>query len=385
MSTRASIVRYTVPDSVAGRQRPGDLSRRASRSRRRRPAGRAPGRGRRPAAAGGVRGDGPAGGFDEPDALPVADALPVGAVAGEQVVLQAEHQLAGDGPVGPGDESHPVRGEPGAQEGHLEHQGRAQAELHGGRFQDGPGGEALGPGQVEVGAAPLGEVDRRHQGGDDVVDGHGLGARAQPAGQHHRRQARGQVADDDPGEAAGADDHARPQLDGRRRPGAEGLPHLQAAEQVLGRRTGGGDAPQVHQSLDAGPGGRPGEAGGLLDLPPAEVRGAGGHAVHQIEGDAAAVEQAGQVVRRARFQIGFGPLPLRRPAPGRVQVAGQATHRVAGAEQRRPEGAADEAGGAGEQDSGPLAPGRGGDVHRLTPSSGEAARPRRQLLAARAW
>ena len=113
-----------------------------------------------------------------------------------------------------------------------------------------------GPGMSNHALAVERQVERPHQRDHDVVDRDRLRARLQPPRQDHDRQAGGQIADDEPAQAAVPDDHARPQLDGLDRAGTQRLAHVEPAAQVLGARAGRGDAAEIHDAFDAGRGGR---------------------------------------------------------------------------------------------------------------------------------
>ncbi len=99
-------------------------------------------------------------------------------------------------------------------------------------------------GQVEPRARRQRQVERPHERDHDVVDRDRLRARLQPARQDHDRQARGQIAHDEPAQAAVPDDHARAQLDGLA-PGRPAAPRP--------RRAGCAGAPSPRPPVGATP------------------------------------------------------------------------------------------------------------------------------------
>ena len=180
----------------------------------------------------------------------MSDPPPELVVPRQQIVGQADHHLARDGPLRARDEPDPVRREARRQHGDFDDERRIQLHLPRGLVQDLAPGEHIGAGQVETAVVAVGQLEGADQRCDDVVDADRLRARAQPRRQHHQRQSRRQIADNQPAEAAVADDHAGAELDRRDGAGPQRLTDGQAAAEV--RRGVASSAPRRPGRQSAG-------------------------------------------------------------------------------------------------------------------------------------
>jgi hypothetical protein len=150
-------------------------------------------------------------GFSKADGLDVWKERMGRVVPADRFVAHAFDELAGDLAGHGGHQAEPVGGEPGRQDGHGEDDPPETALL-------GVGLHHLAVGE-DVGASDFDDLAGKVlplQGGrevaEDVGDGDGLAPAVHPAGGHHDGKALHEVTDRLEGEAAGADDHRRPEL-----------------------------------------------------------------------------------------------------------------------------------------------------------------------------
>lgn len=232
--------------------------------------------------------------------------------------------------------------------------------------------EHVGAADVE-GTAHLG----RHGGtadevAQDVADGDGLDAGADPAGGDHDGEPFGQVAQHFEGGRAGADDDGGAQ-DSARHPGAEeDLTDLGAGAQVRGqvadRDPRRGEPAEVDDAPDAGRTGLFGEDAGSGAVAVLES-GSGAEGVDEVVGDVDAVQ--GRCDGLGVGDIAADDLG----APGPRVVAqllggpGQAPDAVSGLQELGHQAASDVTGGSGDQ-----AVQTGGGLHRSLLSSDVSAR-----------
>ena len=239
-------------------------------------------------------------------------------------------------------------GELGRDQGDLQQDGLAAQDARHPQ-EDLRAGQGLGARNVPPGAPSHVHAQARHQGRHDLFHRHGLAAVGEPGGEHHGREARRQVPHDGPGGAAGADDHAGPQLQARNRSGAQDLPRVEAGLQVLRGLALGGHAAQVDDALDASRMGGLGEVPGPAAFLIRPARLVGAHGMDQVVRNVAARQgrrQGGRITQVARHP-GLGwPAALRRG-----QRTRQTADLVAFPLQGRQEVAPNEPGGTAEEDA----------------------------------
>jgi hypothetical protein len=242
----------------------------------------------------------------------------------------------------------------GVRNGVGNHEAATQAALLGHHVHQLAVREDVGAADVERAADGVGHAEARCQVVQHVADGDRLALGGDPVRRDHHRQPVHEVAEDLERRRAAAEDHRRPEHGERHAAAGQLLLDLAARGEVLAQaRPGFAEPAQVDDAREAGVRGDCGERAGER----AVVLGVGAagrhHAVHQVEGRAAALHRRGQVggIRH----VATDDLHVRVVVPGAIgqlaRGADGAADVVAGVEQSRDQAGADVAGSAGDEDA----------------------------------